>query len=350
MHQAGGSGGRKNCLRCSGVRQRGIAALAAETSVWVSGKTSQTRAVLSRRGDDALAVGAERRAHTPILMAFERLADRLAGLGVPEPRRLVPDAVTMRLPSGLNAALHTILMALSGSPIGLPVSASQTRAVLSSDAVTMRLPSGLNAALDHSILMALERLADRLAGRGVPHPRRLVPDAVTMRLPSGLNAALITASSWPVSGSPIGLPVSASHTRAVLSQDAVTMRLPSGLNAALITALVMALERLADRLAGRGVPQPRRLVLRRGDDALAVGAERRARHRILMAFERLADRLAGLGVPDPRRLVRRRGDDALAVGAERRAQHLILVAFERLADRLAASRRPRPAPSCPKTR
>ena len=61
----------------------------------------------------------------------------------------------------------------------------------------------------------------------------LSPDAVTMRLPSGLNAALITASVWPESGSPICLPLSASHSRAVLSQDAVTMRLPSGLNAAL---------------------------------------------------------------------------------------------------------------------
>ena len=86
----------------------------------------------------------------------------------------------------------------------------------------------------------------------------------------------------------------------------------------------MAFERLADWLAGLGVPQPRRLVGRRGDDALAVGAERRARHSSRMAFERLADRLAGLGVPQPRRLVRRRGDDALAVGAERRAQYSTL--------------------------
>jgi len=53
--------------------------------------------------------------------------------------------------------------------------------------------------------------------------------------PSGLNAALHTAPSWPLSGSPIGLPVSPSHSRAVLSPDAVTMRLPSGLNAALTT-------------------------------------------------------------------------------------------------------------------
>ena len=32
------------------------------------------------------------------------------------------------------------------------------------------------------------------------------------------------------------------------------MRLPSGLNAALYTVSIMAFERLADRLAGRGVP------------------------------------------------------------------------------------------------
>ena len=103
------------------------------------------------------------------------------------------------------------------------------------------------------------------------------------------------------------------------------MRLPSGLNTALSHRTIMALERLADRLAGLGVPDPRRLVLRRGDDALAVRAERRALHLTLMAYERLADRLAGRGVPDPRRLVRRRGDDALAVGAERRAVRHIMV-------------------------
>ena len=104
-----------------------------------------------------------------------------------------------------------------------------------------------------------------------------------MRLPSGLNAALGTISSWPLSGWPIGLPVAASQTRAVLSRDAVTMRLPSGLNAALNHDIFMAFERLADRLAGRGVPDPRRLVLGRGDDALAVGAERRALDSVVMA-------------------------------------------------------------------
>ena len=59
------------------------------------------------------------------------------------------DAVTLRLPSGLNAALDTMsLWPLSGPPIGWPVATSQMRAVLSRDAVTMRVPSGLNVALN----------------------------------------------------------------------------------------------------------------------------------------------------------------------------------------------------------
>ena len=54
----------------------------------------------------------------------------------------------MRLPSGLNAALHTrSSWPLSGSLIVSLVSMSHRRAVLSKDAVTTRLPSGLNAAL-----------------------------------------------------------------------------------------------------------------------------------------------------------------------------------------------------------
>jgi hypothetical protein len=56
-----------------------------------------------------------------------------------------------------------------------------------------------------------------------------------MRPPSGLNTVLSTSPLWPRNGSPIGWPVSASHSRAVESFDAVTMRLPSGLNAALFT-------------------------------------------------------------------------------------------------------------------
>src|SRR5262245_20814526 len=144
MHHAGGSGGRKNSLRSAWLRHRGTAPLPCVTLAWVVGNISHSRAVLSA------------------------------------------DAVTMRWPSGLNAALETASSWPLRSPIGLPVSVSHSRAVLS-------------------------------------------PDAVTRRLPSGLKAALDTSSPWPLSGSPIGLLVSASHSRAVLSNDAVTMRLPSGL-------------------------------------------------------------------------------------------------------------------------
>ena len=70
----------------------------------------------------------------------------------------------------------------------------------------------------------------------------------TMRLPSGLNATLDTAAVWPLSGWPIGWPVSASHTFTVLSSLPETMRLPSGLNATLYTASVWPLSGLADRV------------------------------------------------------------------------------------------------------
>ena len=66
-------------------------------------------------------------------------------------------------------------------------------------------------------------------------------------MPSGLNATLITASVWPVSGAPIGWPVSASHTRTVRSSLPETMRVPSGLNATLFTRLGVAGQRLASK-------------------------------------------------------------------------------------------------------
>jgi hypothetical protein len=47
----------------------------------------------------------------------------------------------------------------------------------------------------------------------------------------------------------------------------------------------MACERLTDWLVDLGVPQPRRLVPRRGDDAPAVGAERRLYYGALMSIE-----------------------------------------------------------------
>ena len=75
-------------------------------------------------------------------------------------------------------------------------------------------------------------------------------------------------------GSPIGLPLAASHTRAVLSQEAVTTRWPSGLNCAELTVAFM-LQGRANRLAGGGIPHPRRLVPRGGHHPLTIGTELR---------------------------------------------------------------------------
>ena len=80
-----------------------------------------------------------------------------------------------------------------------------------------------------------------------------------MRVPSGEKAAVQTAPSCFM-GRPIAAPVAASHSRAVLSSDAVTMRVPSGEKAADQTRSSCS-HGSADRRAGRGVPQSRRLVL-----------------------------------------------------------------------------------------
>src|SRR6266436_6717855 len=45
--------------------------------------------IFQRCGDDAFAVGAEGRARHPVLMASQGLADGLASIGVPQPRRSV---------------------------------------------------------------------------------------------------------------------------------------------------------------------------------------------------------------------------------------------------------------------
>ena len=85
-------------------------------------------------------------------------------------------------------------------------------------------------------------------------------------MPSGLNATLDTASVWPVSGSPTGWPVAASHSRTVLSPLPEAMRVPSGLNATLRHAVRVAGQRLADGLAGGRVPQPHGVVGTAGGD------------------------------------------------------------------------------------
>ena len=95
--------------------------------------------------------------------------------------------------------------------------------------------------------------------------------AVTMREPSGLNDAESDGIGVPLEREDLGAGP-ASQTFAVLSGLAVTMREPSGLNDA-EDGPVCPL-RVRSLGAAPGVPDPRRLVLTRGDDPRAVGAER----------------------------------------------------------------------------
>ena len=124
----------------------------------------------------------------------------------------------MRLPSGLNATLHTMpVWPVSGEPTGWPVAASHTRTVLSPLRGGDAFAVGAERHAGHEVRVALE-------------------------------------------GEPTGWPVAASHTRTVLSTLPEAMRLPSGLNATLVTALVCASLAAPTGLAGGRVPHLHRLV------------------------------------------------------------------------------------------
>ena len=142
--------------------------------------------------------------------------------------RALPEA--MRVPSGLNATPHTACVwPVSGWPIGLAgVGVPQPHRVVET-AGDDALPVGAERHTEHRV-----RCGRSAAGRRVgrcPRPTAapcVSPLPETMRCPSGLNATLSTGSVWPVSGWPTGWPVSASHSRTVLSQLPETMRVPVG--------------------------------------------------------------------------------------------------------------------------
>ena len=58
-----------------------------------------------------------------------------------------------------------------------------------------------------------ERLADRFSGGGIPQPGRARRPRVSTLVPAGEKTTAIVASDGM--GSPMGLPVAASHSRAV---------------------------------------------------------------------------------------------------------------------------------------
>ena len=167
-----------------------------------------------------------------------------------------------------------------------------------------------------------------------------------MRLPSGLNAALVTAQlSWPMSGSPICLPLCGIPQPRRLVIRRGDDALPPGLNAALDTPHVLASSGSPIGLPLRGVPDARRLVYGRGDDVRAVGAERRSDDLALMTSEQARPSVDRSRHPKSVRFCRRRSDNPLAIEAERRTLHTPSVACKRLTDRLAGRRVPHPSGS-----
>ena len=168
---------------------------------------------------------------------------------------------------------------------------------------------------------------------------------MTTRVPSGENAAQLIRASCPRRKA-ISLPVAASHSHAVLSSEAVMTRVPSGEKVADPTKSLTAQD--SDFLAGRGVPQPRGIVIGGGDDARPVRREGGTPNRNFVAAQD-SDLRARRGVPQPRGLVIGGGDDARSVRRERGAPNRIVVAAQD-GDRLRRSRRPTAARSCPSRR
>ena len=80
-------------------------------------------------------------------------------------------------------------------------------------------------------------------------------------------------------------------------------------------------------MSRRRIPDARRVVVRRGHDPPAIGAERRAQHTVGMAFQG-GDLISRRRIPDARAVVERRGHDPSAIGAERRAPHLVGMALQ----------------------
>src|SRR5437588_121425 len=84
------------------------------------------------------------------------------------------------------------------------------------------------------------------------------------------------------------------------------------------------LQRLADRLASAGVPNASGLILRCGDDSLALGVKSAGPNSgcVLQWF---ADRLAGAAVPDAGGLIGRSRDYALTFWIEGRGKNRIIM-------------------------
>ena len=140
-----------------------------------------------------------------------------------------------------------------------------------------------------------------LARRRIPQARAVVLRCGHDALAIGAERRALYTLGMALQGGDLLARRRIPDARAVSSEDAVTMRRPSGLNAALSHCAGMALQG-GDLLARRRIPEARGVV-RRGHDALAIGAERRALTHVLgMAFQD-GDLFSRRRIPDARAVV-----------------------------------------------
>ena len=135
--------------------------------------------------------------------------------------------------------------------------------------------SGETTARHSCWLMLAVSFAHSMSGDATAGHRRTVPSwlALASRCPSGLNTTSKTWWVWPVSGAPIGWPVSAFHTRTVLSALAEASSMPVGAEHHSVHRGLVAGEP-GDRFAGVDVPQPHRAVVAGAGQPVPVRAER----------------------------------------------------------------------------
>ena len=188
---------------------------------------------------------------------------------------------------------------------------SQTRKAFSKEQETARLPSALSATAVTPPVWPSKM-------RGGVWPSRsqtrkvLSEEPETARLPSTLTATPLTGAVWP-SRTRGGVSPSRSQIPTFGQSDPETARLPSALSATALTQRCGLPGRAAE--SRRRGPRPQCLVVRAGDGALAVGAERDGYDSASVAFKD-ARRNAAVEVPDPNVPCHEARDGALAVGAD----------------------------------
>ena len=112
---------------------------------------------------------------TQLVWPVSGVAEGLAGVGVPQPHRVVLAGGGEPVPVGAERhTAHPSVWPVSGSPSGWPVSAFHTRTVWSSPAEASRCPSGLNATPLTASVWPVSGCAEGLAGVGVPQPHGAV--------------------------------------------------------------------------------------------------------------------------------------------------------------------------------